>query len=210
MGHSGTHSRTSKPSKESMKRDEASFSVKTISMKKPLPKKHMKTAKELNKKRRMDMIVKKINSWLVPGTTIAPEILEQIINCIKQLSFLMGFHFNKQLVVATMIYVEKFVERKGQVNLFDIFDLLVVASIITMKFWAEEQYRVDMELTSYVSGIPKKQISSMERSFLGTIEYSLFLDSKTLEEWQLQHNALDLHNDSNILFISPPPTPPSS
>jgi len=186
-------------------KDKVSLGLSSVSMKKPhILKKHVKNAKELDKKRRMETIVRTINDWLVPGNTVAPEMLEQTIACIKQLSLLMGFHFDKQLLVATMIYIEKFVQRHGPIQFADVFDLFVVASTVTMKFWAEEQYRVDMDLTSYVSGIPKKAISSMERVFLGTIEYSLFLDSNAVENWQLQHSILDQTSDSNFLTHSPP------
>lgn len=152
-------------------------------------KKHVKNAKELDKQRRMDAIVRTINTWLRPGERIASFTLEQTIKSIKQLSHLMGLHFDKQLLVATMIYIEKFVKRHGALQFSDIYNVLIVASIITMKFWAEEQYRVDMDLTSYVSGIPKKQISTLERIFLGTIDYALFLDSSAIESWQVQHQA---------------------
>jgi len=62
----------------------------------------------------------------------------------------------------------------------DAFDILLTSSIIAVKFWKEERSNINME-ASVAFGIPLTDVHKMERDFLKSIEYELYLTAQDVE-----------------------------
>lgn len=146
-------------------------------------KKHIRNAKELEKKQKKEIIYQQVNSWLgADQAKVDRATVKQLLKCLRQLITLMGFRYNKKLILPTFIYVDRFIQKHGHIEYKNLFNILLVSALVTLKFW-EEDSGVDMNLTSYVSGIPVKEITALERDFLGKIDYSLFLSPTDVEQW---------------------------
>ncbi len=69
----------------------------------------------------------------------------------------MGYRYMKNLLLPTVIYADKFVKKGGLVKECEVFRLLLISAVVTVKFW--EDCGIDVELVEAVSGISKKEIS---------------------------------------------------
>jgi len=149
-------------------------------------KKHIKNAKELEKRRRNELVYQIVHSWLtIDQDPIPSHLLRDYFKCIKQLVKLMGYRYQKTLLFPTLIYADKFIQIDGPVSSDRIFHLLLISALVAVKMW--EDTGIDMDLISQVSGLPKKEISDMERNFLEKLEYKLFLTDKDLASFTAYH-----------------------
>lgn len=159
-------------------------------------KKHIQNAKVLEKQKRDNVIYRRIKSWLKEDEVILPETIRQYFSCIKQLVKLMNYEYKKNIILATVIYANKYIQNVGMISVNHLFRLLLTSTIVTIKFW--EDGGVDLELCSYVFGITKKEINDMERHFLVKIGYELFLKNEDIENFE--HESLGIRvsrTDSN-------------
>ncbi len=69
----------------------------------------------------------------------------------------MDYSFDKTFVFASLMYVDKFVQNSGLIEPEEVFQTLLVSSLICVKFW--EDTGVDTELVSYVSGITSYHVN---------------------------------------------------
>jgi len=143
--------------------------------------KHIKNAKELAKTRTKLFVNAKVNSWLKEGE-VSQHTIHTYFKCIKQLIKLMGYHYKKNLFWPTIIYADKFIRSSNPVQEDQLFQLILISALITVKFW--EDTGVDADLASYVSGLSKKQISDFERKFLKQIDYSLLLSNDDIQSFR--------------------------
>eukprot|EP01119_Soliformovum_irregulare_P004421 TRINITY_DN15414_c0_g1_i1.p1 TRINITY_DN15414_c0_g1~~TRINITY_DN15414_c0_g1_i1.p1 ORF type:complete len:196 (+),score=38.29 TRINITY_DN15414_c0_g1_i1:326-913(+) len=146
-------------------------------------KKHVRNAEILKKSKREDCIRFTVNGWIKAGQAkLDREMLKTYLDCIKNLIKLMGYRFTKTLLLPTIIYADKFVQSSGLLDSTQIFHLLLISSLVATKFW--EDTGADMNLASYISGISKKEICDMERTFLKSIDFALFIDQEDVDEFE--------------------------
>jgi hypothetical protein len=173
--------------------DKSFSGIKKKAFKREFKKKHIQNARALENERRISLIFHTVNSWLKSNQCVSDHAIKEYIRCIKQLVKLMGYRYKKNLLLPTVIYADKFVKKDGLIDESDIFRVLLVSALVTVKFW--EDTGIDADLASYVSGFTKKEICDLERRFLNVIDYKLFLDNSDIEMFDTS---------------SPVSTPPSS
>jgi len=147
-----------------------------------------------------------INSWLAQGESLmSSSTIQDIFACIKQLFNMMGFRWGKHLIVPTVIYVDRFIGLTGKTDYPHIFNWLLISSLVTIKFWGEDEFDVDYNLTSFVSGISLRDIVKLEREFLGGLQYTLYLRHTDIEEWVVKNiHYFLLPPQSDNMVISTP------
>jgi len=144
-------------------------------------KKYIRNSRKLIKEKTRAMVLLHVNRWLVLDTPRLTEAsLQDYLKCLKLFFKLMKYKFGSNLLLAAVIYADKFVQKQGSITENQLFNLLMISSIIAVKYW-EDYGDFDFKTLEYVSGIPKKTISTMERTFLGTLDYSLFLSATDIE-----------------------------
>lgn len=158
-------------------------------------KKHIKNAKELERRREIESICVLVNNWLLPGqSSFDGHLIKQMMKCIKKLIRLMDYkHFKKDLLFPTVIYADRYVKNHGLLEHSEVFHHLLISALIAIKFW--QDFGVDMDLTAHVSGISKDELSQKERDFLSTIDYRLFLSTTEIEQYRW--------NSSSPMALSP-------
>lgn len=90
------------------------------------------------------------------------------------------------LLLSTVFYADRFVKRRG-VKLEEprkAFLVLLISALVTIKMW--EDFEVKTETLERYTGISKKQITVLERQFLGVLEYSLFCSYEDMVSWQIE------------------------
>ena len=102
-----------------------------------------------------------MNSWL-------ESLLEAHL---RLLEFCDSSH---ELLVPVLNYTSKFVTRRGA-RLADLFNLMLTAAVVAMKTVGPDNQTPMAEIAS-VSGTPVEQLQSMEREFLGVIDWQLGFD----------------------------------
>jgi len=94
-----------------------------------------------------------------------------------------GYHYKRNLLIPTLIYADKYVQRCGQLgDLRDAFLLLLVSAMVTVKMW--EDWGISAGIVEEVIGISRKQLTEMERKFLSALDYSLFLSDEEIQEFK--------------------------
>jgi len=164
-------------------------------------KKHFLHAKALEKSRREEIVFKHVSSWLTDSNSLESSTLQQYISCIKQLVKVMGYDFKKDFVKAVIIYGDTYIMNASKISTGHLFKLLLISSVVAVKFW--EDSGIDLDLCSYVFGISKKEISSMEKHFLCTINFKLQITSEDLVNF-------DRYIPSQQSILSPSSSLPSS
>jgi len=90
------------------------------------------------------------------------------------------------LLLSTVFYADRFVKRRG-VKLEEprkAFLVLLISALVTIKMW--EDFEVKTETLERFTGISKKQISVLERQFLGVLEYSLIFTYEEMVSFQIE------------------------
>lgn len=91
----------------------------------------------------------------------------------------MGANGDVVLMQVSFHYANMYVKRNGLVHM-DAFDILLISSIIALKFWKEE--RTDINATAAETfNIPLPEIHRLEREFLKGIDYQLYLTAQEIE-----------------------------
>lgn len=90
------------------------------------------------------------------------------------------------LLLSTVFYADRFVKRRG-VKLEEprkAFLVLLISALVTIKMW--EDFEVKTETLERFTGISKKQLSVLERQFLGVLEYSLIFTYEEMVSFQIE------------------------
>jgi len=90
------------------------------------------------------------------------------------------------LLLSAVFYADRFVKRRG-VKLEEprkAFLVLLISALVTIKMW--EDFEVKTETLERFTGISKKQISVLERQFLGVLEYSLIFTYEDMVSFQIE------------------------
>ncbi len=85
----------------------------------------------IEKRFRFPQIKRSTNDHRVPLST-----MQRYFQCIKELIHLMGYHYKCTLLLPTVIYADRYVEKCGLLqNSADLFRLLLVAAMEAVKMW---------------------------------------------------------------------------
>lgn len=148
-------------------------------------KKHVCNLKQLEKERRNAILHSVISSWIDSSSPpVSMRLLQDYFRCIKQLIKLMGYECKDNMYEVITIYAQRFVTcqlAKGgeKICTSQLFNLLLISAVLSVKMW--QDYGPDIDLVQEVCGLSKKLLSTMERNFLATIDYSLFVSAADLE-----------------------------
>ncbi len=102
------------------------------------------------------------------------EEIERILSDVEQVLQLLSVELSQGLFDSVIVYIERFVQSQGKLNVANLYPILCVAAIVAIKFW-EDQPSFDMSVPSDMFGISLKALCAMERNFLQKINYQLML-----------------------------------
>jgi hypothetical protein len=112
---------------------------------------------------------------------------QHYLKLIREIMVLINPHAVKDnLLLSAVFYADRFVQRRG-VKLEEprkAFLVLLISALVTIKMW--EDFEVKTETLQRYTGISKKQISVLERQFLGVLEYSLCYSYEEMVSFQIQ------------------------
>lgn len=112
---------------------------------------------------------------------------QHYLRLIRDIMVLINPHSLKDnLLLSAVFYADRFVQRRG-VKLEEprkAFLVLLISALVTIKMW--EDFEVKTETLERYTGISKKQISVLERQFLGVLEYSLFYSYEEMVSFQIE------------------------
>jgi hypothetical protein len=150
------------------------------------------SAKEIERQLTLTSLVRFVNSWLqefdpeIYQTQTQESIEIWLRNVFQALSSLLECfgcgHFNETFLLATVLLVEKFVERNGPIRQVHLFDVLLISTLVTVKMW--EDCRISNHRAAAIIGIPLQTINQMERVFLGKIDYCLYISNSQLQSFK--------------------------
>lgn len=99
------------------------------------------------------------------------------------------FRCNENLLLASVILCERFLDRNGGVKQIHMFDVLFISCLVTVKMW--EDSRTSNERAAKLAGKTLQEINMMERVFLGKIDYSLFISPSQMQDFQSKIKQLN-------------------
>jgi len=151
---------------------------------------HQHRCKDKDKAKRHQLVCDRVNSWLSPyhspvqaDIRVSCAILKNYLQVIKDIVHMEGYHYKRNLLVPTLIYADKYVEKCGQVgDLRDAFLLLLISSMVTVKMW--EDWGISAGVVEEAVGISRKELTLMERRFLSALDYSLFLSDQDIQDFK--------------------------
>lgn len=129
----------------------------------------------------LTLAVVHVQTWMRPECVPSFGDVCQLLECIRRLISIMKYSFER-LIWPIVIYAECFVRRVGQIDESQLFPLLVVAAVVAMKMW--EDMGPDLALASFVTGLSKKHICTLERALLEKLNFSLCLDDAFIEDFK--------------------------
>lgn len=100
---------------------------------------------------------------------------------------LLGCTGENQLVLPAVVYANKYI-RKTQATYakHQIFTLLLISTLVTVKYWQDGS--VSLTEASRFYGIPKNKIVELEKRFLSTIDYSLYMSPSEADQVNMLEN----------------------
>jgi len=112
---------------------------------------------------------------------------QHYLKLIRDIMTLINPHsLRDNLLLSAVFYADRFVKRRG-VKLEEprkAFLVLLISALVTIKMW--EDFEVKTETLERFTGISKKQISVLERQFLGVLEYSLIFSYEEMVSFQME------------------------
>lgn len=145
----------------------------------------------------IDVTLSTLNGWLeATSEELSKEDLLKIFLWLETIIHLIGNEIcTQELTTLCMIYANRFVNNYQKLeNSSQVLNLLLISLLVSIKFWDDKS--PDMDEVALLYKIPKRDISHLERKFLKTLDYSLFLnirelpktflsEMRTCEEYQL-------------------------
>ena len=145
--------------------------------------KKVQNARAIENERLLNKILQTVNNWLLDGT-ITMNVLQRNLNCVKRMQEILGFK-ESEIIIPSIIYAGRYVQKNGKIPVSKLFNLLLIASVVSLKFWEQEGKNwVDLKITAHLSGLSLQDFSAMERNFLHTVEFSLFLTESDITNWK--------------------------
>lgn len=90
---------------------------------------------------------------------------------------------NSTLVLA-IIYLIRFHKKANiSINLFNVHRLLLISIVVSVKI--NEDYILRDSCYAAIGGIKRELLAALERAFLDSLEWNLFVDDKTFQEYSL-------------------------
>ena len=161
--------------------------------------------KKLKRKRADDLILLKMNSLLKPGEIEIPQAtIQAILLAMKCLIEEMGYHYDLNLILASLIYAEKYVKKTELIVVEDVLEVIMLSLICSLKFWQDQgmfilslvlysffqflqkkfktnvRKGVDMELIAQVMSMPLAELREMEIQYMTDLEWDLYLTHENL------------------------------
>lgn len=146
------------------------------------------TIKE-RKNRRQFFILDLINTWVAPEIQLTIISMNKLLNYFEQFinSIIESDKQNCVLILPAIVYCDKFLKKKNNklMTLDDLAKTLGISVILAMKFYAEfpsfNYDRVGAHLDT-----SKKQLIELEREFLLTLDFRLFLQEEDILQYKLR------------------------
>src|SRR5262249_22046726 len=91
-------------------------------------------------------------------------------------------NFRDNLLSSTFIYATRFIQNNGLIQREQVLTVLLISAITAVKFWIDVG-DVDLAKIAQIAGIPKEEMLGLERTFLRTLNYSLFLQPNEIQAW---------------------------
>jgi len=127
-------------------------------------------------------------SWIaMEAEPLTMSNAQHYLKLIRDIMVLINPHaLRDNLLLSTVFYADRFVKKRG-VKLEEprkAFLVLLISALVTIKMW--EDFEVKTETLERFTGISKKQISVLERQFLGVLEYSLIFSYEEMVSFQIE------------------------
>lgn len=98
-------------------------------------------------------------------------------------------NYKDEILLPSLIYMERFLQKAGinqdDVNCKDIFFTLLISGGLSLKMWSDYG-GWDHTIYEQVTGLSRRKMSQMERRFLQTIDYQLYISPDESENWFTQ------------------------
>jgi hypothetical protein len=146
-------------------------------------KKAWSSMKSLEKMRNNQLVYIHVNSWLASNQPECTQCdVSEMLHILKSLMKKQGLRLDNQLLSSVIIYAERYVKLNGDILQSQLFQLLLIAAFVCVKFWHDAG--PDDDVFASFCGLSKKEIALMERNFLTTINYSLYINTTDIEIFQ--------------------------
>jgi len=127
-------------------------------------------------------------SWIaMDAEPLDVSTAQHYLKLIRDIMVLINPHALKDnLLISTVFYADRFVKRRG-VKLEEsrkAFLVLLISALVTIKMW--EDFEVKTETLERFTGISKKQLSVLERQFLGVLDYTLIFTYEEMVSFQIE------------------------
>ena len=117
-------------------------------------------------------IIKPFLSKKIPSISIF-DFLERIVKYTKM---------QDSTLMLILIYIDRFCEMNYiNLNFFNIHKLIIASMIVAIKY--NEDNILKNEFYAKVGGVSKKEIDILEYEFLSLIEFSLYVDEETFQQY---------------------------
>jgi len=115
----------------------------------------------------------------------------EIITSIEKLLGMICFILEQKrcLLLPVIISSDKFVSKCG-IKHSQIFNLLLISVIVNLKFWDDEPYLSNSEVSD-IFGYNKRDFNNMEKWFLSALGYNLFISKKEIGKYMKEYSSLD-------------------
>jgi len=150
---------------------------------------HKHRCKDKDKAKRHQLVCDRVNAWIPDNSTMQGDVkvscsmLKDYMQIIKDIVHMEGYHYKRNLLVPTLIYADKYVQKCGPVaDMRDAFLLLLISAMVTVKMW--EDWGISSGVVEEFVGISRKQLREMERKFLAALDYSLFLSEEEIQQFK--------------------------
>ncbi len=85
---------------------------------------HQHRCKNKDKAKRHDLLCDRVNAWLAPQSSsgqgqdvkMTCSLLKKYLQVIKDIVHMEGYHYKRNLLIPTLIYADKYVQRCGQLG----------------------------------------------------------------------------------------------
>jgi cyclin-like protein len=119
-----------------------------------------------------------MNTWILPDDPIfsrrSASIAIELIHTILKNSCAIYKDNAACCFIPTFLYVNRFVQTYGKIRRKDVVELLMISAGISLKMYNDGG--VNSEQFLYCTGLSGKDANLMERNFLSTVQFNLFID----------------------------------
>lgn len=146
------------------------------------PPLHLMTKKtqQQRRARQRELFLETVNTWLKPQSSpINVTLFDDILKCLKSALKAAGHTLTTSILHLTFLYASRFVANNGPLLRDQVLLVLMISAVIAVKFCVDSG-DVDLALIGYVAGVSKQEMLTLERRFLRTLQYCLFVSAGEL------------------------------